>query len=253
MLFLTIDHVDKTYLSSSGQLQVLDNCSLQVARGEFIVMLGSSGCGKTTLLHILAGIVKPTSGQVYIDDAPIIGWSSKRTLVFQEGNLFPWLSAEANVAFGLRLSGIPRNERIDRARHLLRTLGLNEAEHLFPHQLSGGMQQRVALARALAVEPEVLLMDEPFGALDALTRSQLQSELLRIWNQRAITIMFVTHNTQEAVLLADRVIILSSRPGRITADYHINLPRPRNPYSPIFVEWERFLKGLASECPIAEA
>jgi NitT/TauT family transport system ATP-binding protein len=244
MAFLRINSLSKTYRNGVAGARALEDVTLEVERGEFVTVLGPSGCGKTTLLHLLAGLEAPTAGQVLLGGQPITGWSRQRTLVFQEGNLFPWLTAEDNVAFGLRLQGMGAAERRARARAVLERLGLHDVEHLYPHQLSGGMQQRVAIARALAVDPEVLLLDEPFASLDALTRAQLQDELLRIWREYAKTVVFVTHNIREALLLADRIVILTPRPGRVRTCRRVDLPRPRRHLSAALAEWEGRIEDL---------
>ena len=193
-----------------------------------MALVGPSGCGKTTLLRLIAGLEAPTRGRVLLGPDAVAGCSPERTLVFQEYSLFPWLTALDNVAFGLRVAGLPRGERRQQALALLESLGLGEFASSYPHQLSGGMQQRVAIARALAVSPRVLLLDEPFASVDALTRSQLQEELLRTWQLHQQTILLVTHSIEEALRLADRVIALSPRPGRVRAEFRLPLPRPRS-------------------------
>jgi len=203
-----------------------------------MVALGPSGCGKTTLLQIVAGLEIPTEGRVLLRGRPIEGWSRERTLVFQEYNLFPWLTAGENVAFGLRVKGMKPEERRQAAHRILGRMGLRGFEQLYPHQLSGGMRQRVAIARALAVDPEVLLLDEPFASVDALTRSRLQEELLRIWREYRKTVLFVTHNIREALLLADRITVLTSPPGRVRACFAVDIPRPRREHLAELVRWE---------------
>jgi NitT/TauT family transport system ATP-binding protein len=212
--------VSKLYGRGSGALLALDNVSLTAHRGEFVCLLGASGCGKSTLLSLVAGLDEITKGS--------IDTSGRRvSLMFQEAALFPWLTVAGNVELALRLRGVGKRERRDRATQLLETVRLRGFGHKRPHELSGGMRQRVALARALAQDADVLLMDEPFGALDAMTRDILHDELERIWRERSLTVLFVTHNVREAVRLGDRVILLSSRPGRIIEDYPVRHPRPR--------------------------
>lgn len=247
MAFLSVQQITKSFGNGSTSAPALVDISLDVGEGEFVVVLGPSGCGKTTLLQIVAGLEQPTHGSVQLRGQPIRGWGRERTLVFQEGNLFPWLTAGENVAFGLRVQGIGPEERRATARQLLRHLGLEGCEQLYPHQLSGGMRQRVAIARALAVDPEVLLLDEPFASVDALTRTRLQEELLRIWQEYRKTVLFVTHNIHEALLLADRLVLLTPRPGRVQAYFELDLPRPRRAYPAELAAWERRIEREMAE------
>jgi NitT/TauT family transport system ATP-binding protein len=220
------DSVSKTYADPRGHaVEALRSVSLGVESEEFVAVLGPSGCGKSTLLHIVAGLVPPSDGAVHFE-----GEDDRRPLtamVFQEFALFPWRTVLGNVEFGLEELAVPSPERERRARAFIEMTGLRGFEAKYPHQLSGGMRQRVGIARALAVEPSVLLMDEPFSALDAQTRQLMQEELLGLWERTRKTILYVTHNIQEAVYMADRVIVLSRRPGRVIADVPIGLPRPR--------------------------
>ncbi|MEV0203056.1 ABC transporter ATP-binding protein [Nonomuraea sp. NPDC050691] len=193
----------------------LDGVDLDVREGEFLALVGPSGCGKSTLLDLVAGLTAPTSGEVVVDGTPISGPGLDRGIVFQQYALFPWRTAQANVEFGLEAKAVPRRERRERARHYLDLVGLTGFEERYPHELSGGMRQRVAIARSLAFDPDVLLMDEPFAALDAQTRESLQEELLRIWNKTGKTVIFITHGIDEAVYLGQRVAVMTSRPGRI--------------------------------------
>jgi sulfonate transport system ATP-binding protein len=211
-----------------GQLAALENINLEVLPGEFLCIVGPSGCGKSTLLHLIAGLDRPSAGEIWIDGRKVEGPGSDRILLFQELGLFPWLTARENVEFGLRQKGIGRSERREQARYYLQLVRLSQFEEHHPHQLSGGMKQRVALARALAMQPDVLLMDEPFAALDAQTRDLLHDELERVWRETGQTIIFVTHNVREAVRLGDRVLVLSYRPGRIKTAFSISLSRPRH-------------------------
>ncbi|PPD55155.1 MAG: ABC transporter ATP-binding protein [Methylotenera sp.] len=193
----------------------VDNVTLDVREGEFMVIVGPSGCGKSTLLDLLAGLTKPTSGQILLDNKPIVGPALDRGIVFQQYALFPWLTSLGNIEFGLEAKGVPAKERREIARHFLDLVGLSGFENRHPNELSGGMKQRVAIARSLAYDPDVLLMDEPFAALDAQTRESLQTELLRIWEKSKKTIIFITHGIDEAVYLGQRVAVMSSWPGRI--------------------------------------
>jgi NitT/TauT family transport system ATP-binding protein len=193
----------------------LENINLEIKSGEFFVIVGPSGCGKSTLLDLLGGLTRPTSGRILIGGSPVAGPALDRGLVFQQYALFPWRTAQKNVEFGLEAKGVPSRERADRARRFLHMVGLAEFHDRYPHELSGGMKQRVAIARSLAYDPDVLLMDEPFAALDALTRETLQGELLRIWEESGKTIVFITHGIDEAVYLGQRVAVMTSRPGSI--------------------------------------
>lgn len=229
MAVTEIRNVSKTFRGrkGDGDVQALQEINLTVGANEFVTLLGPSGCGKTTLLRTIAGLVPWDSGQVLIDGVPIAGPGPERAMVFQNFALLPWDTVLSNVAFGLELRGVPKSERHDRARELIEMVGLSGFEHRLPGELSGGMQQRVGLARALAVKPQVLLMDEPFSALDEQTRRLLQEELIRIWEQSHTSVVFVTHSMDEAVLLGDRVVLMSPRPGRIVDDVRVPLPRPR--------------------------
>ena len=233
---ITCVDLGHVYDSGRGRTTALGNVSLTIDRGEFVCVLGPSGCGKTTLLNILAGFVMPSHGDIKVNGITIEGPSAERGVVFQDYSLFPWLTAQANVEFGLRMAGRPRRERAEIARDLLRLVDLPEAGVKYPFELSGGMKQRVAIARALATRPSLLLMDEPFAALDAMTRSSLQARLIDIHKQEQPTILFVTHNIGEALFLASRLIVMSANPGRIVEDIRVDLPRPRRRTSPRFNE-----------------
>jgi NitT/TauT family transport system ATP-binding protein len=226
---VALDAISLSYKTTSGErLLALDKINLKVKPGEFLCIVGPSGCGKSTLLHIIAGLHRPTSGKILVDDAPVAGPGTDRILIFQELGLFPWLTVAQNVEFGLKMKGTPAAERQDQVQRYLHLVQLSKFGKSFVHQLSGGMRQRVALARALATEPDVLLMDEPFGALDAQTRDLLHDELERIWADTGRTIIFVTHNVREAVRLGDRVALLTFRPGKVKQEFPICLPRPRH-------------------------
>jgi NitT/TauT family transport system ATP-binding protein len=224
---LEIRNVSKTFQSQSGALAALESIDLEVQAGKFVCLLGPSGCGKSTLLNIIAGLDEPTMGQVIMDGKLVQGAGTDRVMIFQSASLFPWLNVIDNVKFGLNMIGIAKPERQVIARRFLKMVGLGDFEQAYVHELSGGMKQRVAIARALAINPDVLLMDEPFGALDAQTRDILHDELQTIWLETRKTILFVTHNVREAIVLGDRVVVFSARPGRIKKVFTIDLPRPR--------------------------
>ena len=218
-----------SYRTQAGErLLALQGINLEVRAGEFLCIVGPSGCGKSTLLHLIAGLQVPTSGQILVDGIPIQGPGTDRIMIFQDHGLFPWLTVGQNVEFGMKMKGLPKAERREKTQHYLHLVHLGKFENSYIHQLSGGMRQRVAIARALATEPDVLLMDEPFAALDAQTRDLLHDELERIWRNTGRTIIFVTHNVREAVRLGDRVVLLTFRPGRVKSEFPVNLPRPRS-------------------------
>src|SRR5882724_11706035 len=226
---LAIEEVSKSFQSASGTVLALDRVSLNVAEGEFVCLVGASGCGKTTLLNIIAGLEKPDNGTVLADGKPVAGPGRERLVMFQEPALFPWLNVFGNVLFGLKLKpNLTNKDRHDVAKYYLELVGLSRFERANIHELSGGMKQRVSLARVLAPNPRVLLMDEPFAALDALTREQLYGDIQQIWESRRKTIVFVTHNVREAACLGDRVLLFSPHPGRIQEEFVVKLPRPRD-------------------------
>ncbi len=226
---ISLSGVFRSYTNSRGSFTpALQNIDLEIEQGEFVCIVGPSGCGKSTLLHLVAGLDRPTTGEITVDGSPVKGPGTDRILLFQELGLFPWLTVRQNVEFGLKMAGISKTERRDRARVFLRMVHLSHFEDHYIHQLSGGMRQRVALARSLALGPKILLMDEPFAALDAQTRDLLHDELERLWKETAPTIVFVTHNVREAVRLGDRVLLMSFRPGRIKTQFQIDLRRPRH-------------------------
>jgi NitT/TauT family transport system ATP-binding protein len=225
---LSVRGVSKSYVSTRGErIQALDDIGFDVAPGEFVCLIGPSGCGKSTLLNLVAGLERPDGGEIWINDRPVTRPGPDRAVLFQEPSLFPWMTVLGNVEFALQLVGVPKEERAERAMTWLRKVHLTRFAHAQPHELSGGMRQRAALARALAARPEVLLGDEPFGALDAQSREILQQELQQVWSEAGNTFVFVTHNVREAVFLADRVIVMSARPGTLLAEYRITAPRPR--------------------------
>jgi NitT/TauT family transport system ATP-binding protein len=224
-LNIVIDSLYKTF----GATSALENINLQFQGGEFVTVLGASGCGKTTLLHLLAGLTSPSSGNIFIDGEVKDEPGADRVVVFQQAGLFPWLTVQENIEFGLSLHAVPKAKRRQASDDILRTIGLEAFAQHKPYELSGGMQQRVAIARALVMRPKVLLMDEPFGALDAQTRSAMQSFLTALWDQLRCTIVFITHDIDEAVFLGTRLVVLSARPGRVALDVPIELERPRTP------------------------
>jgi len=231
---LSMSHISMVFERDAKRTHVLDDINLEVADGEFLCLLGPSGCGKSTLLSIIAGFVPPTSGEVKIDDETLRGPDPRRIFVFQERGVFPWLTVEQNIGFGL--FKLPRTERERRIAHYVRLVGLEGFEETYPNELSGGMKQRVEVARALAVNPDMLFLDEPFGALDSITRLIMRRELLRIWLAERKTIVFVTHDIDESVQLADRVVVLSARPAKIQNIVAIDIPHPRDISSPRYLE-----------------
>jgi NitT/TauT family transport system ATP-binding protein len=234
---ITLKDVSRTFYSPSGErIEAIKDVTFDVEDafspagrdiGEFRVLLGPSGCGKSTLLRMIAGLDKPTSGEVLVNGVPVTGPGKDRGMVFQKYTSFPWLTVAENVAYGMKINGVPEAQRKGTTDHLLNSVGLTEFANVYPETLSGGMQQRVAIARTLALRPSVILMDEPFGALDAQTRSDMQQLLLQIWDETACTILFVTHDVEEAVYLADRIFIMSSHPGTLVEDVHVPFDRPR--------------------------
>ena len=241
---IVFDSVDVALPAPDGTMvEVLAGITLEIAPSEFVCLLGPSGCGKTTLLNCLAGFVTPTAGKVLVGGRAVVDTPPEIGIVFQEHALFPWFTVQQNVEYGLRVMGVVPSERARRTRHFVELVGLRGFEGHYPHQLSGGMKQRVGIARALAVGPSVLLMDEPFGALDAFTREALQEELLRIWERDRKTVLFVTHSIAEAVFLADRVVVISPRPGRVQAEVTIAASRIRSRTSDEFVGAYRRIEG----------
>jgi NitT/TauT family transport system ATP-binding protein len=233
-----------------GTVVAVEKLSLAVRDQEFVSIVGPSGCGKSTLLRIVAGLIRPGAGAVLVDGRPIEEPGADRGMVFQSYTLFPWLTVQGNVEFGLKLRGVPAEQRGRVARRYIDLVGLQGAEPAYPKELSGGMQQRVAIARALANDPAILLMDEPFGALDAQTRSVMQELLLRVWERTHKTVLFVTHDIEEAVLLSDRIYVMTARPGRIKAEVAVTLPRPRDVSvidTPAFIALRQQIHGLIRE------
>ena len=240
---LSLRNVGKTYDSNGQKVEALRGANLEVMRGDFICLIGASGCGKSTLLRIVAGFEEATTGQALMWGMPIASPDPTRGMVFQDYGLFPWLSVRDNIGFGPAARGRSKREVRETAEHFLNLVGLGKFGDVYPHQLSGGMKQRVAIARVLANEAEVVLMDEPFGALDAMTRERLQYELLELWEKTKLTVLFVTHAIEEAIFLANRVVVMSPGPGHIDSDIINNLARPRDVVSSDFNEMRRALSG----------
>jgi len=245
---LVIKNLTRGFVRDDGSvLYAIEGVSLTIHQEEFICVLGPSGCGKTTLLRMIAGLDLASTGDILLNGEQIKGPNPKVGIVFQEYSLFPWRSVIDNVAFGLEMRGVGRNKRYELAKPYLELVGLSQFAHSYPSELSGGMRQRVAVARALTIEPDILLMDEPFGALDAQTRNLLQKELLDIWQKTKKTIVFVTHSVDEAVFLADRLVVLTSRPGRVCEIIPIDLDRPRNRTSVEFAQVRRKVLDLIAQ------
>jgi ABC-type nitrate/sulfonate/bicarbonate transport system ATPase subunit len=242
---LVLKGVEKTFRTRKGTVQALRDINLTLDDGEFVSVVGASGCGKSTLLRIVAGPEPASTGELTLDNAPLLAAGRDRGMVFQQYTLYPWLSALDNVEFGLR--HLPKRERAEVARRYLDVVGLLDFAHSYPFQLSGGMQQRVAIARALALQPSILLMDEPFGALDAQTRSLMQELLLSIWERDRLSVLFVTHDIDEAIFLADRICVLSTKPGQVRELIEVHLPRPRQFSQQVeseFLELKKHVRGL---------
>ena len=247
MSAISLRGVGIVFRTGGREVVAVDGVDLEVREGELVCLLGPSGCGKSTLLNAVAGFVRPTSGEVLASGRAVTAPGPDRAMVFQEYALFPWMTVERNVAFGLEMKGTPRAQIRERVDQLLRQLNLREFKDRFPKDLSGGMRQRVAIARALAIDAPMLLMDEPFGALDALTRRNLQDELLRIWAELKVTILFVTHGIEESIYLADRVVVMTYRPGTVKRIVPITLPRPRDTAAPEFNALKREISRLVME------
>ena len=252
---LTVDHVTVVYPTRRGSVTALDDVSIEVKEGQLVSIVGASGCGKSTLLNVVGGLVVPTSGDVLLDGEAIDGPGADRGMVFQSYTLYPWLTVRKNVEFGLSMRGVGRRQRHQRADELLAQMRLQGFEDVYPKALSGGMKQRVAIARALANEPRVLLMDEPFGALDAQTRTVMQELLLDIWERLHTTILFVTHDIDEAVFLSEVVYVLTSRPGRVRERLEIDVPHPRTidvMATPAFTEYKREILSIIHQESLRE-
>jgi len=242
-----VENVAKEYNGKQGPVQALANVSFEVQPGEFVCIVGPSGCGKTTLFRLVAGLEPPTAGTVLLNDDPVTEPGSEMGIVFQEYHLFPWRTVRGNVAFGLEADDVAKTERRQRVQEMIDLVGLDGFEDSYPKSLSGGMKQRVALARALAVDPALLLMDEPFSAVDAQTRDRLQTELLDIWQQTGKTVLFVTHDVQEAVKLADRIVVMANEPGSVREIVDVDLSRPRSRTEPAFAQVYEHVLGLIRE------
>jgi len=250
-----IDHVEKIYDGRQGKMIALNGVDLDIYENEFICVVGPSGCGKSTLLNIIAGLLEPTSGAVYVDGKKVEGTGTERGVVFQQYALFPWLTVKKNVMFGLKLKGMPEAEAEALAMKYIKMVQLEDFVDAYPKELSGGMKQRVAIARAYAVQPEVLLMDEPFGALDETLREQLDLETLSMWERLGQTIIFITHNVREAVLMSSKVYVMATRPGRMVAEIPIELPYPRTLdviMDPKFIEYEQKITNLIGEIDLSK-
>lgn len=240
-----VDGITKSYEHRGSRVVVLQDVNLVVEPGEFVCIAGPSGCGKTTLLHIVAGLESPDEGEVYVGGKPVTGPSLERPMVFQQGALFPWMTNLANVEYGLKMRGDPPEERRRVALEALDRLGLADHQDKYPHQISGGQRQRVALARALVLEPQVLLCDEPFTALDSLTRRRLMEDMYQLWEANRMTVLWVEHNLHLPALLADRVYVLASHPGRVMDEVVVDLPRPRSPNDPAVMRVGEWLTAWA--------
>jgi NitT/TauT family transport system ATP-binding protein len=251
MPHIEVRNVSLAYDTPAGRVVGVEGASFDIAQSEFLCLVGPSGCGKTTLLNIIAGFLAPTAGEIRIAGKPVTGHGTDRGVVFQDfAQLFPWRTALGNVTFGLEMKGVARAEREEIAKQQLKLVKLEKFVQAYPHHLSGGMQQRVAIARALAYNPSVLLMDEPFAALDALTRDDMQRLLADVWRETKKTVVYVTHNVAEAVYLADRVVVMSPHPGTVKTEVPITLARPRDPLSVEFLDYQRaLLRHLGQETP----
>jgi NitT/TauT family transport system ATP-binding protein len=244
---IVVSQVSKVFQSAGRELVALQDINLEIPHGQFVCLLGPSGCGKSTLLNAVAGFAPPSSGVITADGQPVTGPGPERGMVFQEYALFPWMTVEKNIAFGLEIKGLPPAQIAAKVDQLLGMLSLSDFKQRYPKDLSGGMRQRVAIARVLALDSPIMLMDEPFGALDALTRRNLQDELLRLWAELKKTIIFVTHSIEEAIYLADRIVVMTYRPGTVKRDLMVALPRLRDPASADFNALKRELGQLVME------
>src|SRR5580698_8085273 len=259
---ITVRKISRSFVSANGsKVDALEDINFEIEDaysregrdiGEFRVLLGPSGCGKSTLLRLIAGLDHADSGEILVNEKPVDGPSKERGMVFQKYTSFPWLTVAGNIAYGLKINGVPEEKRKETVARLIQDIGLSGFENAYPETLSGGMQQRVAIARTLALRPAVILMDEPFGALDAQTRSEMQLLLLKVWDETASTILFVTHDVEEAVYLADRIFIMSSHPGTLVEDVHVPFDRPRNlelKESSAFHDLQHYVLGRLKSAP----
>jgi NitT/TauT family transport system ATP-binding protein len=245
---IALDRVTKTWNAGApNAVMAIESLSMDVDDGEFVVLLGPSGCGKSSLLYMLAGLESPTSGALHCHGVPVAGPGPERSMIFQEASLYPWLTALDNVTFGLKLQGVAHPERDAIARDLMRKVGLGDVGHRRPHELSGGMRQRVALARALTMHPKVLLMDEPFAALDVQTRARMQGHLLEVWRSSGASVLLVTHSIEEALALASRIVVFTARPGRIKHMMEVAHPYPRDPHDPQMIALHQQLTALLAD------
>ena len=244
---VVVDGVDKVYESERQRVEALSDVNFSVSEGEFVCLVGPSGCGKTTLFRTIAGLEAPTGGEIRLDGEAVTGPGTDRGMVFQEYGLFPWRTVRDNVAFGLEEQGVEEPDRTRRVDEMLDLVGLGGFADAYPKELSGGMKQRVGIARALAVDPEILLADEPFGSVDAQTRDMLHEELLRIWAETGKTVLFVTHDVEEAVKLSDRVVVMAADPGRVREVVDVDIERPRERTDPAFGEYVGRIRGLIGE------
>ncbi len=225
---ISIKEVTKTFSGKRGEVTALQDLSMDVQEGEFLVIVGASGCGKTTLLNLVAGFERPTHGAIFLDGEPVTGITPECGMIFQQYALFPWKTVQENVEFGMKMKRMPKEQRVERAARFIDMVGLKGFEKSYPHHLSGGMKQRVSIARSMANNPKVMLLDEPFAALDAMTRQVLQEQLVRIYEKHRKTILFITHSIDEALLLSSRIMVMTARPGRIAQEIVNDLPHPRN-------------------------
>ncbi|MEK2646160.1 ABC transporter ATP-binding protein [Bdellovibrio sp. BCCA] len=244
---IEIDHVHKVFYGEGKDVVALRDIDFNISAGQFVCLLGPSGCGKSTLLNAIAGFSLPTQGEIRVDGKVVLLPGPDRGMVFQEYALFPWMTVAENITFGLKIKKENSQKIENKLNELLKMLKLTDFRDRFPKDLSGGMRQRVAIARVLALDSPIMLMDEPFGALDALTRRSLQDELLKLWSELKKTIVFVTHSIEESIYLSDRIIVMSYRPGTVKKDIHVELPRPRNPASPDFNDLKREISQLVME------
>ncbi len=241
---ISIQNIVQVFMKNRSPFVVLDDYSMDIEKNEFVTIVGTSGCGKSTLLNIVGGLVYPSEGKILIDNIPVVGPGRDRGFVFQSYSLFEWLSVEKNILFALKKSRMTNVQKKDTVQEYIEVVGLRGFEKAYPKELSGGMKQRVAIARALVYKPEVLLMDEPFGALDAQTRGMMQELLLKVWEKHKTTVLFITHDVDEAIFLSDRVVVMSARPGKLKLESPINIPRPRSyeiMTTPKFIEIKRNL------------